>query len=321
MKGYKAFNKDLVCRNFQFEIGKTYKIDDEIEICKKGFHFCKTLVDCYRYYDATEDTRICEIEAIGEIKTDDNIKYCTNEIIIKSEIENPRIKTNLSYNNNGYCNNGSENDGNWNCGNWNSGNGNCGDRNSGNGNSGNQNSGNWNCGYQNRGSWNCGSQNSGCWNSGNMNIGNGNCGDRNTGNRNTGDKNSGNCNTGNWNSGYYNSGVFNTDKNPKIKIFDKQSDWTIGKWFASKAFDIMKKCPYSYITFIASSEMSDSEKENHPKYNILEGYFKMIKVTDEDRQKWWNELPESDKLEIYNLPNFDADKFEECTGIKVKIVN
>ena len=82
MKGYKAFDKDLKCRDFQYEIGQTYEIDGEIECCERGFHFCLNIADCYKFYKESEDTRICEVEAIGEIKTEDDIKYCTNKIKI-----------------------------------------------------------------------------------------------------------------------------------------------------------------------------------------------------------------------------------------------
>lgn len=38
MKGYKAFNKGLTCRNFKYEVGKTYE-EQELGLCRKGFHF------------------------------------------------------------------------------------------------------------------------------------------------------------------------------------------------------------------------------------------------------------------------------------------
>ena len=48
---YKAFNPDMTCRDFQYEVGKTYEIDGEIEICKHGFHACTVPFDCWSYYD------------------------------------------------------------------------------------------------------------------------------------------------------------------------------------------------------------------------------------------------------------------------------
>ena len=122
MKGYKAFNKDLECRGMQYEIGKEYSLDDEPIICERGFHFCKSIADCYSFYETSEDTRICEITASGTIVTDnDAIKYCTNKIKIVREVKNPREKSNLSKTSSGYCNSGDRNSGDWNSGDWNSG--------------------------------------------------------------------------------------------------------------------------------------------------------------------------------------------------------
>jgi hypothetical protein len=51
--GFKGFDKDLKCRGYQFEIGKTYHHEggkDNIKICSKGFHFCVNLKDVFGYY-------------------------------------------------------------------------------------------------------------------------------------------------------------------------------------------------------------------------------------------------------------------------------
>ena len=281
MKGYKAFDKDLRCRDMQYEIGQTYEMDGEINPCERGFHFCKSLADCYKFYPTTENTRICEVTALGDAKTDDDIKYCTNKIRIGREVKKPREKSNTSLSNSGYCN------------------------------SGNRNSGDCNSGYWNSGDWNSGNRNSGYWNSGDCNSGN-----RNSGYWNSGDCNSGNRNSGYWNSGYCNSGIFCTAKNPTIRIFDKDSDWTINDWLVSDAKNIMNQCPYPYSEFIPAEGMSDEEKDNHPEHKTIGGYVKVIRVTQEDKQKWWDALSDDDKQTVMDLPNFDKDKFYECTGIE-----
>lgn len=86
MKGYKGFNKDLTCRDFKYEIGKTYEIKKEPIICERGFHFCKELQDVFEYYPLHKEYTFCEIEAYENIITDDNKKYCTNEIKIIREL-------------------------------------------------------------------------------------------------------------------------------------------------------------------------------------------------------------------------------------------
>ena len=165
MRGFKTFDKNLTCKGFQYEIGHTYEFDGEPIPCKQGFHFCKSITECYNHYPMTNDTRICVIEAVGEIKTNDNEKYCTNKIKIVHEITNDwERKGNSSSNNSGYCNSGNHNSGNHNSGNRNSGNYNSGNYNSGDYNSGNYNSGNCNSGYRNSGDYNSGNHNNGIFN-------------------------------------------------------------------------------------------------------------------------------------------------------------
>ena len=121
-------------------------------------------------------------------------------------------------------------------------------------------------------------------------------------------------NSGDWNSGNRNSGLFNTEKNPKIKIFDKDSDWTIEDWYRSDARDIMNSCPCTYSDFINESDMTEEEKENHPEYKTTGGYTKTFVATKEDKEKWWNKLDKDKKDIIKALPNFDFDKFRQCVG-------
>ena len=310
MIGYKAFNKDLTCKGFQYEIGKTYSIEGLPILCQQGFHFCENIIDTYKYYPMSDNTRICKIEAIGEIITNDNIKYCTNKIKILEEItDDSKRKGNANSNNTGYCNSGNSNSGDYNDGNYNSGRCNSGNFNSGYCNSGYCNSGNSNYGDNNSGNDNSGYYNSGCANSGDYNSGN-----KNSGNYNSGYRNSGNHNSGYWNFGDYSSGIFNTEINPKIKMFDKESDWTIKDWKMSKARLIMMTCPYTFSYSVSKFVMTEKEKEEHPEYKTTGEYVRTVIATKEDKEKWWNDLAESDKEVIRALPNFDFDKFRQCVG-------
>ena len=326
MKGYKAFNNDLTCRGMQYEVGKEYVFDGDPIPCRQGFHFCETIADCYEFYPMSDDTRICEVEATGEI-AEDGIKRVTNVIKILAEITCDNLRkgntgtSNSGYSNSGYSNSGNRNSGYWNSGDWNSGDSNSGDSNSGDSNSGYSNSGysnsgNRNSGYWNSGDWNSGNSNSGDSNSGDSNSGDRNSGDRNSGDRNNGNRNSGYWNSGDWNSGNRNSGVFNTEEKPTIKMFDKESSWTYDGWYNSRARRIMEGCPYSYSDYIPSDDMTDEEKEKHPEYKTIGGFVKAFTVTTEDKQKWWDSLSKEDKDEVKALPNFDADKFCECVGIE-----
>jgi YD repeat-containing protein len=68
MKGYKA-TKNMKCKDFTYEVGKTYSID-KLEICSHGFHFCQEMKDVINYYQPTEDFVLLEVEALGEIQTE-----------------------------------------------------------------------------------------------------------------------------------------------------------------------------------------------------------------------------------------------------------
>jgi hypothetical protein len=73
---------------------------------------------------------------------------------------------------------------------------------------------------------------------------------------------------------------------------------------------------YTDANWVLSSEMTNKEKAEHPEYTVTDGYLKVEKHKA-DKQKWWDGLSSSDKRVVMDLPNFDADVFFECTGIRV----
>src|SRR5574344_613037 len=86
IKGFKAFDKDLKCRDFQYEVGKIYKEDVTPSCCNRGFHFCEYPLETFRYYNPNE-SRFCEVEALGDVdKEDGDTKVATNKIKIGAEI-------------------------------------------------------------------------------------------------------------------------------------------------------------------------------------------------------------------------------------------
>ena len=113
--------------------------------------------------------------------------------------------------------------------------------------------------------------------------------------------------------------MFCTEKQPTIKIFDVQTDWTFDDWEDSEAYRVMSKCPYSYSDYISADDMTDEEKERHPEYKTIGGYIKVFSVTNTDKQSWWDSLSNRERQAVYDLPNFDADKFFSCTGIKAEV--
>jgi len=79
-KYYKAFDKNLQCRGFQYEVGKTYTHEGDISICESGFHSCENPFDVLDYYDLT-NSRFCEVSIDGEIKTHAEDSKVVSQII------------------------------------------------------------------------------------------------------------------------------------------------------------------------------------------------------------------------------------------------
>lgn len=84
MKCYKGFDKDLKCRNFQYEIGKEYE-EERAEICDTGFHACENPLDVFEYY-APAGSRYCEVELDANDQKSDDSKRVGKKISIKAEI-------------------------------------------------------------------------------------------------------------------------------------------------------------------------------------------------------------------------------------------
>ena len=87
IKSYKGFDKNLKCRDFQYEIGKEYEMDGEIKVCSRGFHACESPFDVFDHYTMI-DSRFCEVEQDGNIsKEDRGTKICSSKIKIKAELK------------------------------------------------------------------------------------------------------------------------------------------------------------------------------------------------------------------------------------------
>ena len=86
--GYKGFDKDFKCRDFQYEVGKEYTHEGKVEICSSGFHFCENPHDVFRYYNAGENNRFAVVEAdeVADEKSIDDSKRVARKLKIKAEI-------------------------------------------------------------------------------------------------------------------------------------------------------------------------------------------------------------------------------------------
>lgn len=117
IKGYKVFNENWKCRGFQYKVGETFKHNGNIELCGKGFHFCKKASDCFNYYSFDKKNKVAEVEALGLVETE-NDKSVTDEIRIVREIGWNEV---LEIVNEGENCTGIGNTGDWNTGDWNTG--------------------------------------------------------------------------------------------------------------------------------------------------------------------------------------------------------
>ena len=90
MKAYKGFDKDLKCRGYQYEIGKTYE-EPKAELCKSGFHACKVPLDVLEYYSPA-NSRYCEVDldGVSDEQSDDS-KVAGSKIKIGAEIGIPGL--------------------------------------------------------------------------------------------------------------------------------------------------------------------------------------------------------------------------------------
>ena len=64
--GLKGPDKDMCCQDYQYELGKQFDLDEDVEpvVCSKGFHFCKSLENVFRHYKIGDGHRFFEVEAL-----------------------------------------------------------------------------------------------------------------------------------------------------------------------------------------------------------------------------------------------------------------
>ena len=113
---YKGFDNELTCRCFQYEIGKTYTMEDEPKLCEQGFHCCLKLSDVFPFYSPIgyehsvvnfkhrvkcmlTENRYCLVEVLGDIDNSSfedmrfSTKIVTNKIKIVQELTTKDVIT------------------------------------------------------------------------------------------------------------------------------------------------------------------------------------------------------------------------------------
>lgn len=89
MKGYKGFEKGLVCRGKQYAENTVFE-EERAVLCECGMHFCENPMDVLDYYDLVNEdgsfNDFAEVEPLEEPKTDDYKKYCTTKLKVGAKL-------------------------------------------------------------------------------------------------------------------------------------------------------------------------------------------------------------------------------------------
>ena len=91
---YKGTDKDMKCRGFQYELGKTAESGGAVRCGDRGLHSCETPLDVLAYYKPDGQNRYFQAEADGEIakggKGEDS-KIASSKLTLKAEIGIPGL--------------------------------------------------------------------------------------------------------------------------------------------------------------------------------------------------------------------------------------
>lgn len=83
---YKGTDKNMKCRGFQFDLGKEY-VEEEAELCVKGFHGCEYPLDVFAYY-APADSRffVADLDGVTDEEEEGDSKRAGTKIKLRAEI-------------------------------------------------------------------------------------------------------------------------------------------------------------------------------------------------------------------------------------------
>ena len=98
MRMFKGFTKDMKCRDFQYEEGKTYE-EPEARLCDKGFHACEDPIDCLNYYAPAESKfHEVDLDEVSDERSSEDSKRVGRRITIGAEINFMNIaKAHIEY--------------------------------------------------------------------------------------------------------------------------------------------------------------------------------------------------------------------------------
>ncbi len=160
-----------------------------------------------------------------------------------------------------------------------------------------------------------GNESTGDWSTGNGSTGHRSTGDWSTGNESTGNystghRSTGNYSTGDWSTSNYSTGHFSTEDYSGFGCFDKPC--TSEEWNSAYKPSWLY---FNLIGWVLEDDMTDQEKATNPTYDTTGGY---LKVYDYKAafQASYNKATREEQLRVKELPNFDADKFYQISGIR-----
>lgn len=88
MTAYKGMDGMMRCRDHQYEVGQTEKMEEPIKLCRRGFHACRRPVDVLEFY-FPEDSRYFEVEQSGvidELEFDSTTNQASSIIRVVKEL-------------------------------------------------------------------------------------------------------------------------------------------------------------------------------------------------------------------------------------------
>ena len=100
MKVYKATDKDMKCRGFQYEIGKTAEVDGDAKLCERGLHACEMPLDVLGYYAPGDGSRYfaAELEDVSDEMHSNDTKRVGKKLTLRAEIGIPGlVKAQVEY--------------------------------------------------------------------------------------------------------------------------------------------------------------------------------------------------------------------------------
>ena len=96
---YKGMDSKMQCRGMQYEVGKEFSVDGDIECCGNGLHACERPLEVFGYYAPGTGARYFRVEQSGEMVRDSSdSKVASRKMRVDAEIGIPGlVKAHIEY--------------------------------------------------------------------------------------------------------------------------------------------------------------------------------------------------------------------------------